>query len=135
VHVKKISLFNYYCLPAHFKFEFQVIILFSDFWATFREYEHIHTHHEARVTDVNLMPGRMYRFAVKFCAIAICYAPLFSDGVLILANPPNKGQITVEHRNLTQSNRLNETVCIQCIKFQEDFSDPQAFCIVLHIFG
>lgn len=86
--------------------------MLTDVWATFREYEHVHKHHEAYVTDLTLNPGRMYRFAVKFCAITTCYAPLYSDGVLILAHPPTKGQITVEHRNTSQSNSLKETVIL-----------------------
>lgn len=86
--------------------------MLTDVWATFREYEHVHKHYEAYVTDLTLNPGRMYRFAVKFCAITTCYAPLYSDGVLILAHPPTKGQITVEHRNSSQSNSLKETVIL-----------------------
>lgn len=96
--------------------------MLTDVWATFREYEHVHKHHEAYVTDLTLNPGRMYRFAVKFCAITTCYAPLYSDGVLILAHPPTKGQITVEHRNSSQSNSLKETVILwPCISTKSSF--------------
>lgn len=79
-------------------------------WTTFREYEHIRDHSEAKVTDLDLKPGRMYRVAVKLCAITTCYAPLYSDGVLVLANPPTQGKITVEHQNTTQSGSSTEKV-------------------------
>jgi hypothetical protein len=48
--------------------------------------------------------------ALKLCAITTCYQPTCSDGVTILANPPTKGKITVEHQNTTQSAGLKEKV-------------------------
>ncbi|XP_062569401.1 uncharacterized protein LOC134231455, partial [Saccostrea cucullata] len=109
---------SHYSPDAHFSIEEKSHI--GAVWSTFREYEHIHKHHKAHVTDLNLKPGRTYRFAVKLCAITTCYAPLFSDGVLILANPPSKGQITVEHRNTTQSSGSNETIFVT----MDEFYDP-----------
>nr|XP_034301655.1 uncharacterized protein LOC105322112 [Crassostrea gigas] len=108
----------HYTPDVHFSIEEKSPV--GNVWATFREYEHVHKHHEAYVTDLTLNPGRMYRFAVKFCAITTCYAPLYSDGVLILAHPPTKGQITVEHRNSSQSNSLKETISVT----MDEFYDP-----------
>ena len=69
----------------------------------FRDYEHISTHDFARVNDLNLGPGKMYRFSVKFCASIYCHAPITSDGVLVLANPPATGPITITHQNNSQA--------------------------------
>lgn len=87
-----------------------ILNISSDMWTMFREYEHLHKHSEAKVTDLDLKPGRMYRVAVKLCAITTCYAPLYSDGVLVLANPPAQGKMTVEHQNTTQSGGSTEKV-------------------------
>lgn len=84
--------------------------MFFVVWTTLREYEHIRDHSEAKVTDLDLKPGSMYRVAVKLCAITTCYAPLYSDGVLVLANPPTQGKITVEHQTTTQSGGSTEKV-------------------------
>nr|XP_034314147.1 uncharacterized protein LOC105348718 isoform X1 [Crassostrea gigas] len=108
---------DYYTPDTHFAIE--EMSLSGITWTTFREYEHIRDHSEAKVTDLDLKPGRMYRVAVKLCAITTCYAPLYSDGVLVLANPPTQGKITVEHQNTTQSGGSTEKIVVNMDKFYD----------------
>ncbi|XP_055997828.1 uncharacterized protein LOC125647098 [Ostrea edulis] len=112
-----------YTPDVHFAIEERSPI--GNFWSTFREYEHIRKHHEAIVTNLNLKPGRTYRMAVKLCAITTCYEPLFSDGVMILANPPAKGKITVEHQNTTQSAGLKEKIIINMDRFYDPDTEDE----------
>ena len=81
-----------------------------DLWSMFRDYEHIRKHNEAKVTNLDMKPGRSYRVAVKLCAITTCYEPLYSDGVMILSSPPTQGKITVEHQNISLSGGQYEKV-------------------------
>ncbi|XP_061181031.1 uncharacterized protein LOC133189645 [Saccostrea echinata] len=107
---------EFYTPDAHFAIE---EMLLGNLWNTLREYEHIRKHNEAKVTNLDLKPGRTYRMAVKLCAITTCYDPLYSDGVMILANPPNKGKITVEHQNTTQSAGLKEKIIVNMDRFYD----------------
>lgn len=81
-----------------------------DLWSMFRDYEHIRKHNEAKVTNLDMKPGRSYRVAVKLCAITTCYEPLYSDGMMILSSPPTQGKITVEHQNISLSGGPKEKV-------------------------
>ena len=87
-----------------------IYFLLIGLWSMFRDYEHIRKHNEAKVTNLDMKPGRSYRVAVKLCAITTCYEPLYSDGVLILSSPPTQGKITVEHQNISLSGGPKEKV-------------------------
>ncbi|KAK3103765.1 hypothetical protein FSP39_021725 [Pinctada imbricata] len=71
-------------------------------WTVVRDFEHISLHNFARVNDLFLQPGYKYRFSIKFCALHYCYTPVTSDGVLVLANAPTSGPISITHLNSTQ---------------------------------
>jgi hypothetical protein len=45
----------------------------------------------------------MYRIVLKLCAKSICFQTVNTDGVMVIANPPVTGGITVEHLNTTQT--------------------------------
>ncbi|KAK3099491.1 hypothetical protein FSP39_005250, partial [Pinctada imbricata] len=93
-------------------------------WIVKRNYEHISTHKMAKVTDIQLDPGKMYRFKIKFCAISTCYSPLTSDGVRILSNSPQTGQMQIEHQNITQGGG-SEKIIINMERFYDpDFVHP-----------
>ncbi|KAK3100189.1 hypothetical protein FSP39_015958 [Pinctada imbricata] len=78
----------------------------------------------AKVTDLILEPGKMYRFKIKFCAILTCYSPLTSNGVRILSNSPTTGQMQIEHRNITQGGG-SEKIIINMERFYDpDFVHP-----------
>lgn len=70
-------------------------------WTIKRDYEHRSTVYEAETHDLVLVPGRTYRVALKLCARDTCFAPVHSDGVLVLANTPTTGDIVVTHVNKT----------------------------------
>ncbi|KAK3101903.1 hypothetical protein FSP39_007221, partial [Pinctada imbricata] len=115
---------KYYTRDIHFAIEEKTPL--TALWNTYRDYEHISTHHKAAVTDLNLSPGKSYRFKIKICAISTCYSTLTSDGVTILPSSPITGQITIEHLNLTQG-AGTEQIIINMERFYDpDVAEPSS---------
>ncbi|KAK3101031.1 hypothetical protein FSP39_000383, partial [Pinctada imbricata] len=88
-------------------------------WSIVRDYEHISSHNFARVNDLFLKPGYKYRFSIKFCALQYCYTPVTSNGVLVLANPPTSGPITITHLNTTQGAGGIEQIVVEMMRFYD----------------
>jgi len=78
-------------------------ISISDIWTLFRNFVHVSTVFDISIDDLTLSPGIKYRVVLKLCAKTICFQTVNTDGVMIIANPPVTGGITVEHRNTTQT--------------------------------
>ncbi|XP_076113973.1 uncharacterized protein LOC143082259 [Mytilus galloprovincialis] len=70
-------------------------------WTIFREYAHVSTVFDISIDDLVLSPGIKYRLSLKLCARTFCFSPVSTDGVMVMANPPVTGDITVEHLNTT----------------------------------
>ncbi|XP_061176006.1 uncharacterized protein LOC133184957 [Saccostrea echinata] len=83
---------------------------YGDDWSVFQDYTYNHAHQEAHVTGLWLEPGKMYRFVLKLCAGKICYLPTHSNGIFILANPPEPSKIKVVHENSSSTEKLNVTM-------------------------
>ncbi|XP_078334035.1 uncharacterized protein LOC111124258 [Crassostrea virginica] len=108
---------TFYTPDTHFAVEEMSPV--GNLWSMFRDYEHIRKHNEAKVTSLDMKPGRSYRVAVKLCAITTCYEPLYSDGVMILSSPPTQGKITVEHQNISLSGGQYEKIVVNMDKFYD----------------
>ncbi|CAC5386461.1 unnamed protein product [Mytilus coruscus] len=72
-------------------------------WSVFRDFLHVSTIFDISIDDLTLNPGIKYRIVLKLCAKTICFSPINTDGVMVLANSPITGDITVEHLNTTQT--------------------------------
>ncbi|XP_062576068.1 uncharacterized protein LOC134237945 [Saccostrea cucullata] len=83
---------------------------YSDDWSIFQDFTYNHGHMEAHVTGLSLEPGKMYRFVLKLCAGKICYLPTHSNGVVILASPPEPGDISFVHENSSLTEELKVTM-------------------------
>ena len=68
-------------------------------WTSVTEWVYLMTHYHHTFTGLNLSPGRTYRSSVKFCARLLCFIPVNSDGVTILASNPVTGNLTVNHQD------------------------------------
>ena len=69
----------------------------------YRDFVHMSTVYDISIDDLILSPGVMYRIVLKLCAKSICFQTVNTDGVMVIANPPVTGGITVEHLNTTQT--------------------------------
>lgn len=85
----------------------KTMIVVLDNWSLFRDYSYNHEHDRVYVTGLLLDPGHLYRFVVKRCARETCFQPFYSDGVLILANPPVTNTIDFQHENTSTFKRVN----------------------------
>ncbi|CAC5370733.1 unnamed protein product [Mytilus coruscus] len=72
-------------------------------WSIYHDFIHVSTAFDVSIDDLTLNPGIKYRIVLKLCAKTICYSHISSDGVMVIANPPVTGDITVEHLNTTQT--------------------------------
>ncbi|KAL4221421.1 hypothetical protein ACF0H5_019679 [Mactra antiquata] len=68
----------------------------ADYWTMFRDYEHLKTTDSLEANELQLIPGRMYRTLIKYCAGKYCYKPSHSNGVTIIPSPPLTGNLQVE---------------------------------------
>lgn len=93
----------------------------ADNWTTFKDFYYNHGHQEVRFTNLLLDPGINYRLVVKLCARHICYAPQYSDGVRVIANPPTTGSIVVKHVNITNGKE-------QVVDFTILYEDKTILC-------
>ncbi|XP_062606252.1 uncharacterized protein LOC134268062, partial [Saccostrea cucullata] len=89
---------------------------YGDDWTVFQDFTYNHGHQQAHVTGLLLDPGKWYRFVVKLCATDICYLPMHSNGVMILANPPVTGELRVVIENSSSTEKLKV--------FMDMFADP-----------
>ena len=83
----------------------------------FRDYVHVSTVFDISIDDLTLSPGIKYRVVLKLCAKTICFQTVNTDGVMVIANPPVTGGITVEHLNTTQTGGAEKVsgfnICMQ----------------------
>ena len=91
--------------------------ILSDAWTLFREFVYVSTVFDISIDDLILSPGIMYRVVLKLCASTICFQTIKTDGVMVMANPPTKGSINVEHRNTTQTGGAEKVYCSYIIIF------------------
>jgi hypothetical protein len=80
----------------------------------YRDFVHMSTVYDISIDDLILSPGVMYRIVLKLCAKSICFQTVNTDGVMVIANPPVTGGITVEH--------LNTTVPKYCLSLRNIYS-------------
>ncbi|XP_021356985.1 uncharacterized protein LOC110452658 [Mizuhopecten yessoensis] len=119
------SAIRYYTPDAHWAVE-EEDAAGGGIWTVVREFEHLSTSFEAEANDLLLLPGRSYRVALKLCAGMTCYAPIYTDGVLILSSPPVTGNLLVTHFNLTTGGGV-EKLMVQMDRFYDsDIADPTA---------
>lgn len=85
-----------------------VFYLFSEMWTTFRDFVHYSTVFDVSIDDLTLDPGIKYRIVLKLCARTICFQTIHTDGVMVIANPPTAGDITIEHLNTTEGNGVEK---------------------------
>ena len=78
-------------------------IFFPDIWTLFRDFVHVSTVFDISIDDLTLSLGIKYRVVLKLCAKTTCFQTVNTDGVMVIANPPVTGGITVEHQNTTQT--------------------------------
>ncbi|XP_061177042.1 uncharacterized protein LOC133185758 [Saccostrea echinata] len=83
---------------------------YDDDWSVLQDYTYNHAHQEVHINGLLLEPGKMYRFVLKLCAGKICYLPTHSNGVVILANPPEPGDMKVVHENSSSADKLKVTM-------------------------
>lgn len=95
-----------------------MIFFFLDNWSLFRDYSYNHGNDQVYVTGLLLDPGNLYRFVVKLCARDTCFQPFYSDGVLILANPPVTNTIDLQHENTSNSEKVNIAEIVQLVYHQ-----------------
>jgi len=86
-----------------FMIKFRIPSFLLDVWTVVQEYQYISSGFEAEAHNFYLLPVRTYRSAIKICASETCFAPLYSDGITILSNPPQKGSISLSHLNTTET--------------------------------
>ncbi|XP_062616047.1 uncharacterized protein LOC134277752 [Saccostrea cucullata] len=84
---------------------FEVMSSLNNKWEVFRDYMYIFGRKEIKRTSMLLSPGMKYRAVLKLCASEICYKPVSSDGIIVLANPPVTGYIKVKHLNSSDVNK------------------------------
>ncbi|XP_069133969.1 uncharacterized protein [Argopecten irradians] len=116
---------QYYTPDAHWAIE-EEDAAGGGIWTVIRDFEHLSTSYEAEVNDLSLLPGRSYRVALKLCAGLICYAPIYTDGVLVLANPPVTGNLMVTHLNTTMAGGVEKLMVQMDQFFDPDISDNTA---------
>ncbi|XP_052067298.1 uncharacterized protein LOC127706680 [Mytilus californianus] len=71
------------------------------------------------IDDLVLSPGMKYRIALTLCARTFCFSPVSTNGVMVMANPPVTGDITVEHLNTTVTGGVEKLI----VSFDK-FYDP-----------
>ncbi|XP_061176007.1 uncharacterized protein LOC133184958 [Saccostrea echinata] len=81
--------------------------LYGDDWSVFQNFKSSHGHQEVHVNGLLLDPGKLYRFVLKPCAREICFLPINSNGIMILANPPIAGGMKVAHENSSATEKLD----------------------------
>ncbi|XP_033751510.1 LOW QUALITY PROTEIN: uncharacterized protein LOC117335547 [Pecten maximus] len=119
------SAIEHYTPDAHWAIE-EEDAAGAGIWSMVRDFEHLSTSYEAEANDLSLLPGRSYRVSLKLCAGLTCYAPVYTDGVLILANPPVAGNLMVNHLNYTVGGGV-EKLIVQMDRFYDpDIPDPTA---------
>lgn len=72
-------------------------------WTTYQDYFHISTMFDVSIDDLTLSPGIKYRISLKLCAKTICFDPIKTNGVMVMANPPVSGSISINHLNTTET--------------------------------
>ncbi|XP_060084880.1 uncharacterized protein LOC132564227 [Ylistrum balloti] len=116
---------RYYTPDAHWAIE-EEDAAGGGIWTVVRDFEHLSTSYEVEANDLILLPGRSYRVALKLCAGLTCYAPIYTDGVLVLSNPPITGSLMVTHLNLTDGGGVEKLV-VQMDRFYDpDIADVTA---------
>ena len=75
----------------------------SDVWTSYRDFFHVPAVFEIHIDDLTLELGIMYRVVLKLCATTICFQPINTDGIMVMASPPVTGDLNVEHLNTTQT--------------------------------
>ncbi|CAG2234222.1 unnamed protein product [Mytilus edulis] len=80
----------------------------GNMWTTFRDFVHYSTVFDVSIDDLTLDPGIKYRIVLKLCARTICFQTIHTDGVMVIANPPTAGDITIEHLNTTEGNGVEK---------------------------
>ncbi|CAC5360416.1 unnamed protein product [Mytilus coruscus] len=91
----------------------------GNMWTTFRDFVHFATVFDVSIDDLTLDPGIKYRVVLKLCARTICFQSIHTDGVMVIANPPTAGDITIEHLNTTEGNGVEKLL----VSFKQ-FYDP-----------
>ncbi|XP_076117799.1 uncharacterized protein LOC143085385 [Mytilus galloprovincialis] len=80
----------------------------GNMWTSFRDFVHYSTVFGVSIDDLTLDPGIKYRIVLKLCARTICFQTIHTDGVMVIANPPTAGDITIEHLNTTEGNGVEK---------------------------
>ncbi|CAC5360413.1 unnamed protein product [Mytilus coruscus] len=91
----------------------------GNMWTIFRDFVHYATVFDVSINDLTLDPGIKYRIVLKLCARTICFQTVHTDGVMVIANPPIAGDITIEHLNTTAGNGVEKLL----VSFTQ-FYDP-----------
>ncbi|CAG2233138.1 unnamed protein product [Mytilus edulis] len=92
-------------------------------WSIFRDFLHVSTAFDISIDDLTLNSGTKYRIVLKLCANTICFSTISTDGVMVMANVPVTGDITVNHLNTTVTGGM-ETLMVSFAQFyDQDIED------------
>ncbi|XP_063415906.1 uncharacterized protein LOC134697555 [Mytilus trossulus] len=92
-------------------------------WTTFHDFVHYSTVFDVSIDDLTLDPGIKYRIVLKLCARTICFQTIHTDGVMVIANPPTAGDITIEHLNTTEGNGVEKLLVSFTRFYDPDIED------------